>query len=179
MTSVEKPTDALNVELLGKQGCFQLARLAAIGIHHSGVAPCRQHIYTSTQCRRRTRCTSNLRVEDDVCETMPTAAAARPVSGLMHAEQKQQQCGHEEGCAAALQPPHQRAGRRRRGLKVRSSTSVAVGAEIPNLPPRRARERLRSYTWFRRSFVPPSESFPTPCRSSPGSQGEAIRGIHA
>ena len=131
MTSVEKPTtDALNVELVGKQGCFQLPRLAAIGIHHSCVAPYRQHIYTSTQCRRRTRCTSNLRVEDDVCETMPTAAAARPVSGLMHAEQKQQQCGHEEGCAAALQPPHQRAGRRRRALKVLSTTAWLVGAEI-------------------------------------------------
>ena len=106
-TSVEKPTtDALNVELPGKQGCFQLLRLAAIGIHHNGVAPYRQHIQRSTQCRRRTRCTSNLRLEDDVCETMPTAASARPVSRLTHAEQKQQQCGHEEGCAAALQPPH-------------------------------------------------------------------------
>ena len=45
MTSVEKPTTALNVELSGKQGCFQLPRLAAIGIHHNGVAPYRQHIY--------------------------------------------------------------------------------------------------------------------------------------
>ena len=52
MTSVEKPTtDALNVELPGKQGCFQLLRLAAIGIHHNGVAPYRQHIQRSTQCR--------------------------------------------------------------------------------------------------------------------------------
>ena len=109
MTSVEKPTTALNVELPGKQGCFQLPRLANIGIHHNGAAPYRQHIYTSTQCRRRTRCTSSLHLEDDVCETMPAAAAARPVSRLTHAEQKQQQCGHEEGCAAALQPPHQRA----------------------------------------------------------------------
>ena len=51
MTSVEKPTTALKyVELPGKQGCFQLPRLAAIGIHHNGAAPYRQHIYTSTQC---------------------------------------------------------------------------------------------------------------------------------
>ena len=71
MTSVEKPTTALNVELPGKQGCFQLPRLANIGIHHNGAAPYRQHIYTSTQCRRRTRCTSSLHLEDDVCETMP------------------------------------------------------------------------------------------------------------
>ena len=75
------------VELPGKQGCFQLPRLAAIGIHHNGAAHYRQHIYTSTQCRRRTRCTSSLHLEDDVCETMPTAAAARSVSRLTHAEQ--------------------------------------------------------------------------------------------
>ena len=90
MPSVEKPTtDALNVELPSiKQGCFQLPpRLAAICIHHSGVAPFRQHIYRSTQCRRRTRCTSSLHLEDDVCETMPTAAAARSLSRLTHAEQ--------------------------------------------------------------------------------------------
>ena len=91
--------------------------LAAIDIHHSGVAPCRQHVYT----RRRTRCTSHLRLEDDACETMPTKAAARPVSGLTHAEQQKQQCGHKRG-AAAHQPPHQHAGRRRRGLRVPSST---------------------------------------------------------
>eukprot|EP00964_Phaeocystis_antarctica_P136704 scaffold101161_cov62-Phaeocystis_antarctica.AAC.1 len=92
MTSVEKPTtDALNVELPGKQGCFQLPRLATIGIHHNGAASYRQHIYASTQCRRCTRCTSSLRLEDDVCETMPTAAAARSVSRLTLAEQKQQQ----------------------------------------------------------------------------------------
>ena len=108
MTSVEKPTTALNVELPGKQGCFQLPRLANIGIHHNGAAPYRQHIYTSTQCRRRTRCTSSLHLEDDVCETMPCSCSKAGVR-LTHAEQKQEQCGHEEGCAAALQPPHQRA----------------------------------------------------------------------
>eukprot|EP00964_Phaeocystis_antarctica_P064372 scaffold38709_cov56-Phaeocystis_antarctica.AAC.3 len=73
---------------------------------------------------------------------MPTAAAARPVSRLMHAEQKQQQCGHEEGCAAALQPPHQRAGRRRRDSKSASASRARTTSKL-NLVSTKLRSPLR------------------------------------
>ena len=91
---------------------------------------------------------------------MPTAAAARPVSGITHAEQQQQQCGHKEGCAgSASAAASARWATSKRGEGPNHQPAWRLGAEIPNLSRVARPYELEARLLFNAATLPPPRAF--------------------
>ena len=77
-------------------------------------------------------------------------------------------CGRREGCVGHVY------GLLDSSMMFFSKRVHPFGLNLLNFVAAWRRLGLRSTTWFRRSTTPPTESFPTPCRSSSNSYGVAV-----